>query len=76
MKWVVAHWTCGVNGKGPASTKQYLSVINYNPYNRHDREALTTLYTDHKDEAFHFSERAAAEMGAVFVGGYVEVYEE
>lgn len=75
MKYVVSHYTRGLKDWGPDSTKQYLHTIHYNPYNK-PREHLDTVYVDHREEAFHFTEKAAAEFAACFVGGYVEEYTE
>ena len=75
MKYVVAHWTRGVDGKGPEGTKQYLVVINHNPYNK-PRQELITIYADSIYEAFVFTDQGAAEIAAVWVGGQVEVLPE
>jgi hypothetical protein len=71
MRYVVAHWTRGVDDSGPKSTKQYLTAINYNPYNK-PRQELSTVYTGDMYQAFVFTDVGAAEMAAVFVGGQVE----
>lgn len=75
MSWVVKHYTRGVNpGDGPKETEQYLAVINHNPYNRHDRVSLTTLFVQDQREAFKFDTKSAAEVAAVWVGGEVVKY--
>lgn len=71
MRFVVAHYTRGVGTPGPHETKQYLEVINHNPYNK-PRAELQTLYCEYREDAFIFQSRSAAEFAAVFIGGTVE----
>ncbi|MGD9882309.1 MAG: hypothetical protein AB7F22_30190 [Reyranella sp.] len=55
----------------PRARREYLAVVNYNPYLK-ARDHISTVAVESVDDAFVFQERAAAEMAAVWVGGSVE----
>lgn len=56
---------------GGDTVKQYLVAIDYNPYQTIGRVS-ETLFVYDRSEAFQFQDRGAAEVAAVFVGGFVE----
>lgn len=54
---------------GPQTYRRYLTAICYQPYRYGDSCRATS---DELEAAFVFTERAAAEVAAVWIGGSVE----
>jgi len=50
----------------------YLVAIQYNPYNKSRSTDQRIECIEDPNDAFEFTEKAAAEFAAVYVGGFVE----
>ena len=72
-KYVVAKEISSTGSDCIVREKQYLICMDYNPYNK-QHEAPDTVFASDAADAFHFFERSAAEMAAVWIGGKVESF--